>query len=141
VCSSDLKLLEATVNATYAANGKPVIDTVVKEEWNMRRVLIDGFKENSLSIRQDYASTVVLSNNTIGSVQVVTGESMGSGSKLIILKNNHFRDATIDVLNKSNFFLNDAVIQNLNYHLADSARMIVNGAAQNLIKNNIKTIK
>ena len=135
------KLSEANINAIYKANGKQVIDTAVKEEWNMRRVLIEGFKEDSLSIRQDYASTVLLSNNNIGSIRIATGERTGSGSKLIILKNNSFRNATIDILNKSNFFLNEAVIQHLNYHIADSARMVVNGAAQNLIKNNIKTIK
>jgi len=135
------KLSEANISATYTANGKPVIDTVVKEEWNMRRVLIDGFKEDNLSVRQDYASTVILSNDIIGSLQVTTGESVGSGSKLIIQKSNHFHKAAIDILNKSNFYLNDAFIEDLHYHLADSARMIINGAAQKLIENNIKTIK
>jgi len=126
------RLVQLNTSAEYTANGKQVIDTAVKEEWRMRRVLIDGFKEDSLSIHQDYASTVVLANNTIKSTFAVTGASPGSGSKLIVLKNNKFGNANIDILNKSSFLLNNAAIQNLSYHLADSARMTVNGAAQNL---------
>ncbi len=127
------KLVNLNVSASYMANGKEVIDTAVKEEWNMRKVLVDGFQEDSIFIKQDYASIVVLSDSRIKSVRVVTGERPGSGSKLIVLKNNHFDNTNIDVLNKSNFYLNDANIQNLRYYLADSARMIINGAAQNLL--------
>jgi len=125
------KLVTVNINALYWANGKQVIDTVIREEWNMRQVLIEGFEEDSLFVKQDYASTVILSGNHIKSARVVTGESPGSGSKLIILENNHFGNLNVDILNKSSFFLNDAAIQNLSYHLADSTRMIVNGAAQN----------
>ncbi len=127
------KLLELNADARYTTNGKQVIDTVVREEWNMRQVLIDGFKQDSLSIRQDYGSTVVLSGNTINSVYAVSGESEGSGSKLVILKNNHLHNATINILQKSTFVLQQAEIQNLNYHITDSARMITSGAVKNLL--------
>jgi len=128
------KLASVTTNAIYSAGGKRITDTVVRENWHMRRVLIEGFRQDSLSIKQNNGSTIVLSANDIKSVKVLSGQSNGSGSKLIVQKGNFFENADIDIRNKSSFFLNDANIKNLNYHLSDSAKMIVSGAAQNLLK-------
>lgn len=128
------KLTEISTNASYIANKKLVIDTIVKDDWNMRQVLIDGFKQDSLSISQDYGSTVVLANNTIGAVNAVVGKSPGSGSKFIVLKTNQFQKTNFDIRTKSRLLLNDATIHTLNYHLADSARLVITGAAQSLIK-------
>ena len=101
----------------------------------MRQVLIDGFKQDSLTIKQDYGSTVVLANNHILSINGIIGISKKSSSKLIIQKSNQFRDVKLDIQNKSSLLLNDALIHNLNYHLADSAKLVLTGNAQNLIKN------
>jgi hypothetical protein len=128
------KLAEINTNANYTANKKLTIDTVVRDDWNMRRILVDGFKQDSLIIKQDYGSTVVLDDNTIGSVNAVVGLSPQSGSKMIILKNNRIQNTNLDIRNKSRLLLNDAEISNLNYHLADSAKLIITGAGINLIK-------
>jgi hypothetical protein len=128
------KLVEVNTNAAYTANHKLVIDTIVRDDWNMRQVLIEGFKQDSLSISQDYGSTVVLANDHIRSVNAVVGKSEGSLSKIIIQKSNQFQDITLDIRNKSKLLLNDAVIHQLNYHLADSAKLILTGAAQNILK-------
>jgi hypothetical protein len=129
------KLAEISTNASYIANKKLIIDTTVRDDWNMRQVLIDGFKQDSLSISQDYGSTVMLANNTIRSVNAVVGKSPGSGSKFIVLKTNQFQKTNFDIRTKSRLLLNDAIIHTLSYHLADSAKLIVTGAAQGLIKN------
>lgn len=132
------KLSAVNTDATYSSNGKRVTDTIVREEWRMRQVLIDGFKQDSLHISQDYGSTVVLANNHIGSVSVQAGKSAGSGSKLVILEGNQFQSANIDVFNNSRLLLSNSLITNLNYHLADSAKAIITGKAENLL-NHLKS--
>src|ERR1700692_1897044 len=76
------KLKDVNVNATYMSNDKEVTDTIVRDEWNMRQILIEGFEQDSLHINQDYGSTVVLAHNTIGSLSAEIGNRPQSGSKL-----------------------------------------------------------
>jgi len=97
--------------------------------------LIEGFSQDSLAINQDYGSTVVMSNNNIGILKATTGQSPKSGSKLTILADNQFRSAKLNILNNSKLLLANALIGDLNYHLADSAKLIVTGKAQNLINS------
>ena len=98
------------------------------------QILIDGFKQDTLDIEQDYGSTVVFANNDIHSVNAIIGKSKSSGSKIIFLKGNHFQDAALEIGNKSQFVFNDGFIHHLNYHLADSAKVILTGASQNILK-------
>ncbi len=128
------KLVEVNANATYGTYQKTITDTIVRDEWHMKEILIDGFKQDSLNISQDYGSTVVLANNTIRSVKAVIGKSKDSGSKIVIQKDNHFQDATFDIGNKGKLILEKADIHNLSYQLADSAKLILSGAARDLIK-------
>jgi hypothetical protein len=129
------KLNEVNTNATYRSNNRQVTDTIVRDDWRMRQVLIDGFKQDSLHIIQDYGSTVVLANNTFGWVEAIVGKSNSSGSKIIILASNQFGDAKFDIRNRSTFLLNNAAIKTLSYHLADSAKLVLSGTAQNLLNN------
>ncbi len=133
-------LSEVNVDAGYQANNTKVTDTIVREDWNMRQVLIDGFSQDSLHISQDYGSTIVLQNNHIRSISAVIGKSRGSGSYLIIQDNNEFSNADLDIQNNSKLFLENAKIQNLNYQLGDKSKLIVTGKAKNLL-NNIKPVK
>lgn len=133
-------LSEVNVNAGYRANNTNVTDTIVRDDWNMRRVLIDGFRQDSLHISQDYGSTIVLENNHIRAISVVSGKSRGSGSYLIIQDNNEFGNADLDIQNNSELFLDNAKIQNLNYQLGDKSKLIVTGKAKDLL-NNIKPVK
>jgi len=119
-------------DATYRANDHQVTDTIVREDWNMRQVLIDGFRQDSLSVIQDYGSTVVLSNNIIRSFHASIGESKGAGPKLMLQSSNQFQDADLIIGQKSKFQLENALIPNLSYQLADSAQLILNGNAQGL---------
>jgi len=100
----------------------------------MRQVLIDGFRQDSVIINQDYGSTVVIVNSHLQSVNTATGRSGKSGSKLIILEHNQIQKANLDILNNSTLILEHAQIGDLNYHLADSAKLILTGKAQNLLK-------
>jgi hypothetical protein len=129
------KLSEVYINAEYTANNASVTDTIVREDWNMRQVLIDGFNQDSMYISQDYGSTIVLANNNIRSISATVGKSRGSGSYLIIQNNNEFNHADLDIQDNSKLFLDNAKIQNLNYQLGDSAKLIVTGKAKNLLNN------
>jgi hypothetical protein len=126
-------LTRLTTGATYRADNRIVTDTIVREDWNMRTVLLDGFRQDSLSIEQDYGSTVVLAGDTIRSLSAVIGKSNGSGSKIILQPDNEFRDAALDIGHRSTFILQNAHIQNLTYHLADSAVLTVTGNAQHIL--------
>jgi hypothetical protein len=136
------KLVDVNTSATYKKNkgAQTVTDTIVREDWHMRLVLIEGFNEDSLSVKQNYGSTVVFSNNRIRALNAIIGASDSSGSKLVILKNNRFDQARTNVLNRSNFLLDGNPIQNLKYTLADSAKITFTGSSQNII-NNSKTLQ
>ncbi len=128
-------LSEVNANAGYRANNANVTDTIVRDDWNMRQVLIEGFKQDSLCIRQDYGSTIVLANNNIRSINASIGKSPGSGSYLFIENTNAFKQAELTIQNNSKLFLDNAKIQNLNCLLGDSAKLIVTGKAKNLLTN------
>lgn len=128
------ELSEVNTNAIYTAGSKQVIDTTLREGWSMRQNLIEGFKQDSLSIRQTYGSSIIISGNQIRALKAIVGSDAGSESKITILKNNRLQNATLDILNRSKFLLDGKSIQNLNYHLADSAKLILTGAAQNILK-------
>ena len=129
------KLLEVNTNAGYRSNNREVTDTIVRSDWNMRQVLIEGFNQDALFISQDYGSTVVLANNHIRAVKAVVGKSPGSGSNLIIKNDNEFQNVTLAIDNNSKLFLDNAGIQNLNYQLADSASLTIRGNAKDLLVN------
>ncbi len=131
------KLTEVNASAVYRKykGTQTYIDTTVKDDWRMRQVLIEGFNEDSISVRQNYGSTVELSGNHIRALKAVIGTSDSSGSKFIIRNNNQIKQANITVLNRATLMLDGKPIQNLNYQLADSAKMIFTGDAQNMINN------
>ena len=128
-------LAEVNANATFIAGNKNITDTVYRDDWRMRQNLIEGFKQDSLSIRQSYGSSIKLSGNHIRILNVVAGLNPRSISNTDILNNNQFQWATIDVLNRGKVTLSGKVTQYLKYHLADSAQMIFTGNAQNIIIN------
>lgn len=126
-------LTQLSTDATYRADHRKITDTIVRDDWNMRQVLIDGFRQDSLSIIQDYGSTVVLANNTIRSLKAVIGKSDRSGSKIILRSGNEFQDVLLDIGHQSKFLLENARIHTLSYRLADNAQLIVTGNAQHLL--------
>jgi len=129
------KLTKVYANATYYDDKRPVTDTIVREGWNMRKVLIDGFKQDSLTVEQDYGSTVILSNNTIHSLHADIGKSERSGSVIILEKSNQFDNASLDIGNRSKLQLENCKISHLAYHVADNAKLIVSGEAHDVLNN------
>jgi hypothetical protein len=112
-----------------------VTDTIVRDDWNMRQVWVEGFREDTLLISQDYGSTVVLANNQIRVISAVIGKSPRSGSNLLIQDNNEFSYADLDIQNNSKLYLDNARIKNLNIRLGDKSKMIITGKAKNLLNH------
>ncbi|HVW14912.1 MAG TPA: hypothetical protein VHB54_13845 [Mucilaginibacter sp.] len=127
-----LSMLKA--DASYMAGDVKVTDTLARDlSW--RPTVIDGFRADSLSIEEDHAGNVLLVNNNIRSLRAVVGLSNRSGSALTIGENNQFGGTDIDVLNRSRLWIKGNNITHINYHLADSASLIVNGAAAKHLLN------
>ncbi len=76
------KLTEVTASAVYRKykGAQTYIDTTVRDDWHMRQVLIEGFNEDSISVKQNYGSTVELSGNHFRALKAVIGTSDSSGS-------------------------------------------------------------
>jgi hypothetical protein len=129
------KLEKVSASATYYADKHRITDSIAWEDWNVRKVLIDGFKQDSLSVEQDYGSTVILSNNSIRSVHAVIGKSEGSSSRIFLQQTNQFYNASFDIGHRSKLELENCMVHHLAYHLSDSAKLIVKGNAQALLNN------
>lgn len=129
------RLSALITNAGYRSNNIAVTDTIVRDDWNMRQVWVEGFREDSLLISQDYGSTVVLANNHIRAISAVIGKSPRSGSNLVIQDNNEISYADLDIQNNSKLYLDNARIKNLSIRLGDKSKMIITGKAKNLLNN------
>jgi len=120
-------------DSRYTANNMLVTDTIASLDFRWRPSFIKGFTLDSLAITEKHAGTVILQANKIKSLKATIGLNEGSGSNLTILNDNRFENADLNILNKSQLKLQDAGIPNLKYQLADSAKLILTGAAKKLI--------
>ncbi len=125
-------LKQLNVGATYMLHNTAVTDTIVG--WQMREVLVDGFRQDSLLVNESYGSTVLIRNSHINYLNGTIGKEKGSGSMIKIFKTNEIESARLDVQNRSQMELNNIQIPKLDYHLADSAKLILNGTAGNFLK-------
>lgn len=133
VSCPDLKQFNA--DARYMAGDQPIIDTLASEDFKWRPSIISGFTLDSLTITEKHAASIILKGNKIRVLNAVIGIDNGSRSNMTIADDNRLQNAELNILNKSQLRLNGAAI-NLKYQLADSAKLILTGTSQNLIKNN-----
>lgn len=121
-----LSLLKA--DALYTTRDIEVTDTAARDlRWYP--TLITGFSLDSLRLQADHASNIALENNQIKILNGIIGQSNGSGSALTIGSGNKFVKSNLDICNKSQLVIKGIAAPNLSYHLADSAILILNGAA------------
>lgn len=126
-------LVRFDADAIYMAGDRQITDTLASEDFNWRPTIIRGFTLDSLTITEKHASSIILMGNKIKTMHAVIGLSDGSRSNMIIKKDNRFQNADLNILNKSQLQLNEAIIPNLKYQVADSARLIITGAFKNQI--------
>jgi len=126
-------LVKFNTDSRYMAGDVQVTDTLAGADFSWRPSIISGFKQDSLSITATHASNIILTGNNMKSLKAVAGVNEGSASDITITDDNRFEEADLNMLNRSRLRLQGAKIANLKYQLADSAQLIVNGAANKLI--------
>jgi hypothetical protein len=123
-------------DARYTAAGNLVVDTAANE-FTWKPTLISGFTADSLNLQEDHAANVILENNKINNLNARIGIGDKSRSDFTIGENNFFTKTNLAILNKSRLWVKGTTTNNLNYQLADSATLVVNGASvKHLLKLN-----
>jgi hypothetical protein len=128
------KLSLLKTDAWYTAGGTRVTDSVAHDlRW--KPTLLKGFSLDSLDLQVDHASNLVLENNKINNLKGIIGQSTKSGPALTITSDNQFAKSDLNIENKGQLLIKGTGPADLNYHLADSATLVVNGAAAKHLLN------
>jgi hypothetical protein len=131
------KLVSVKTHAFYTNNGKRIIENENNEDnnnYNYHEVTITGFKQDSLHIEQDNASKVILKNNNINWLSVLTGTTVNATPKLKIDKGNSIQKADMQIGEKTELDINNVYIPQLKYHFSDSAKVVLSGIALKSLK-------
>lgn len=121
-------------DAHYTTAGNTVIDTAAADfAWTP--TVISGFMADSLNIQETHAADVVLENNRINDLNGNVGIDEKSRSNLTVGINNKFNKSNLVILNRSRLRIKGTTTNNLTYHLADSATLVMNGATAKHLLN------
>jgi len=121
-------------DAFYLAGKNKITDTAARDlSW--RPTIISGFSCDTLKVEEDHAANLIFQNNRINHFTAVVGAGSGSGSALTIGQNNKLSQTDISIMNKSRLWIKGTDINNISYRLADSASVIINGAAAKHLLN------
>ena len=120
------RLAALTTGGEYALAGRPHRD---KTPVSGRKVLVRGFTQDSLLVRQDLASRVELTGNHLGLLRAVAGSTPGSHASLTLTEDNKVAAASLTIGHQSELILDNVAIPQLRYHFADSAKATLTGAA------------
>lgn len=93
------------------------------------RVLVQGFTQDSLTLRQDRGSRVELISNRLGLLRAQAGATPGSHSILQLTTNNHIAVASLALQSQSELVLDNVAIGQLRHQLGDSTKVTLTGAA------------
>ena len=118
------RLRALTTDGIYTAAGK----TVREKMGQNCDIVVKGFTQDSLSLRQDRASQVKLEGNTLGWLRAVAGTSPGSGSGLQIGQDNRIQAADLAIGCQGHLNLATG-ITSLRQQFSDSASVTFSGAA------------
>jgi hypothetical protein len=119
-------LAALTTDGTYLQDGQPHLDQSAN---GGRRVLVQGFRQDSLALSQVNGNHIELIGNRLGYLRAVAGATPASRAVLTIGDNNHIATADLTVSPRSQLLLSNIVIPQLRTHLADSAQLTLSGAA------------
>src|SRR5690606_27591548 len=97
----------------YMENGKLKIDTNARPDFvynnriveTSKKVVVEGFNQDSLSIIQNNGSHIRLVNNRFKNISAIVGKSSKSASFLTIDESNVFNYAHLDIRNRSQLFM------------------------------------
>ena len=119
-------LVALTTDATYEENGKHVITKYFQDS---QPVWVQGFAQDSLTVRADRGSNIELADNKLGYLRATVGTSLGSHSKLQLHSGNQIAAADLTLGHQSELEINNVAIPKPRYHTTDSTKVILTGAA------------
>lgn len=118
------RLAALTTDGTYTVAGKSPLDRL----QTGGTVLVQGFRQDSLSLRQGRSNQIRLVGNTLGWLRAVAGSSPGSSPELEIGADNHIQAADLVIGHQGRLDLATA-IPRLRQQFSDSATVTFSGAA------------
>jgi hypothetical protein len=118
------RLTALATEGTYTVAGRPQLDQL-RAGGN---VLVQGFRQDSLLLRQDRSSAVELKGNTLGGLRVLAGTRPGSEPHLDIAADNHIQTANMTIAHRGHLTLT-TFIPRLHSQFSDSATVTFGGAA------------
>lgn len=132
----DLVLLNT--NAVSTKQGAQHIRNEVLRENMMfnlaRRVLVKGMVLDSLVIKQNNGSEVLLQENKIGHLDAMVGLSYASGPRLRVLNGNAITNADLNIQANSELELLDVAIPDLTLKHSNHAKVILSGKSLAALK-------
>lgn len=118
------RLATLATEGTYTVAGQPQVDKLQAGGT----VLVQGFRQDSLLLRQERSNQIRLVGNTLGWLRAVVGTSPGSGPELEIGPDNHIQVADLTIGHQGRLELATA-IAHLRQQFSDSATVTFSGAA------------
>jgi hypothetical protein len=119
------RLAALTTDGTYEVAGQPQRSP----GFVGRTVLVQGFTQDSLALRQDRGSRVELTNNRLGLLRAVAGTTPGSHSILQVNSGNHIAAASLTLAHQSELVLDNVQIAQLHHSFGDSVKVTLHGTA------------
>jgi hypothetical protein len=120
------RLAALSTDAVFESQGKPLTN---KDFNGYEKVLVQGFTQDSLTLRQDHGTHIDLAGNKLGLLRATAGASPGSHSLLQVNADNRIAAASLTLGHQSELLLNNTLIPQLHHHFADSARVTLAGVA------------
>ena len=118
------RLAALTTEGTYTVAGR--FQLARREAGG--QVEVQGFRQDSLTLRQDQSTQIRLAGNTLGWLRAAAGARSGSEPSLTIGSDNHIGVADLTIDHRGHLDLATA-IPRLRYQFSDSATIALSGAA------------
>ncbi|TVT39199.1 hypothetical protein FNT36_16190 [Hymenobacter setariae] len=120
------RLTAVSADAVYLEAGQRRVD---KGYPDNRIVRVQGFVQDSLTVRADNGSHVELTGNQLSMLRATTGAMPGSHASLNIEADNRIAAAQLDLRHQSELKMKNILIPGLRYQVSDSAQAFLSGAA------------
>ncbi len=117
-----------TAGTAYTLAGRPETQRQ-GESPNPNELLVQGFVQDSLRLTQDHTAHVVLAGNRLGQLRAVVGGTPGSTAQLTINADNQLAATDLRLEAHATLVANNLALPRLRWHLGDSARVELSGAA------------
>jgi hypothetical protein len=120
------RLAALSTDAVYESQGKPMTTNNFRD---YEKVLVQGFRQDSLTLHQDHGSRIELAGNTLGMLRATAGPSPGSHGLLQLAADNRLAAASLTLAHQSELVLDNVRIPQLRHSFGDSVKVTLVGSA------------